>query len=65
MTQLETLEDLLEDLLSQALAGRDAAAFGERLQGLSAQLDAMGDTVAALDRQAGTSAELAELKATK
>ncbi len=65
VTQLETLEDLLEDLLSQALAGRDAAAFGERLQGLSAQLDAMGDTVAALDRQAGTSAELAELKATK
>lgn len=65
VTQFETLEDLLKTLLEQALAGRDAAAFGQRLEMLSAQVEAAGETVAALDRHAETASELAALKANR
>ena len=65
VTQFETLEDLFKELLDKALTGRDAAAFGARLQSLQAQIEAAGETVAALDRAAETSAELAALKAAK
>ncbi|MGC4116604.1 MAG: hypothetical protein QM765_18940 [Myxococcales bacterium] len=63
VTQFETLEDLLKELQEKALSGRDSAAFGERLTQLSTQIEAAGDTVAALDRAAATSSELAVLKA--
>ncbi len=65
VTQLETLEDLLKELQDQALAGRDSAAFGEQLTRLSAQVEAAGETVAALDHAAATSSELAMLRAGK
>ncbi|MBI5543286.1 MAG: hypothetical protein HY901_05320 [Deltaproteobacteria bacterium] len=65
VTQLETLEDLLKDLQDQALAGRDAAAFGQRMASLQVQIQAAGETVAMLDRQSETSSELAVLKAGK
>ncbi len=59
VTQLDTLEDLLKDLLTQGLAARDAAAFGQRMDALSAQIQAAGESVAMLDRHAETEAELA------
>jgi hypothetical protein len=65
VVQFETLEDLFKELSVQALAGRDAQAFSQRLQGLQAQIDAASQTVAALDRHAATSSELAELKVTR
>ncbi|HEY3449144.1 MAG TPA: hypothetical protein VGK67_22495 [Myxococcales bacterium] len=65
VTQFETLEDLLKELQDQALAGRDSAAFGQRLAKLSAQIEAAGETVAALDRASETSSELAALRAGK
>lgn len=63
VTQFETLEDLLKELQDQALAGRDSAAFGERLTKLSAQVEAAGETVKMLDQASETSSELAQLKA--
>lgn len=63
VTQFETLEDLLDELQAQALAGRDAAAFGQRLGQLSTQVEALGETVAALDKASETSSELNVLKA--
>jgi len=65
VTQFEIIEDLLKTLLDQALVGRDSAAFGGRLQSLQTQIEAAGETVAALDRGAETAAELAALKAAK
>jgi hypothetical protein len=65
VTQFETLEDLLKELQDQALAGRDAAAFGQRLGTLQAQIDAVGETVGALDRHREISSELAPFKADK
>jgi hypothetical protein len=65
VAQFETLEDLLRELQDQALAGRDSAAFGARLATLSAQVEAMGETVAELDRAAETSSELAAFEAGK
>jgi len=63
VTQFETLEDLLKELLDQAVAGRDASAFGRQLQALQARAEALGETVAALDRRRESAAELALLKA--
>jgi len=65
LVQLDTLEDTLQHLLTQGLAARDAAAFGEQLEGLAAQVEAAGETVTALDRFAGTEAELASLRASR
>jgi hypothetical protein len=62
VTQLDTVEDLLKELLAQGLNGRDAAAFGQRLDRLSAQIAAAGESVAALDRHSENHDELAELK---
>jgi hypothetical protein len=63
IAQLETLEDLLGDLLAQGLSGRDSAAFAERMDALSAQVQAAGESAAALDRAAGSEDELRYLGA--
>lgn len=62
IAQLETVEDILQDLLAQGLAGRDAGAFAGRIDALAAQIAAAGESVAELDRHAETEAELAALK---
>jgi hypothetical protein len=62
IAQLETIEDLLQDLLSRGLAGRDSEAFAGRIDGLALQIDASSESVASLDRHAETEAELAALK---
>ncbi len=61
VAQLETLEDLLSELLAQGLAGRDDEAFAQRMDALSAQVQAAGESVAALDRAAGSEDELRRL----
>lgn len=63
ITQLETLEDMLKEILDQALAGRDSESFGRRLESLSAQVEAVRETVSALDQHAETVSELAVFKA--
>lgn len=62
IAQLETIEDMLQDLLAQCLAGRDADAFAGRIDALAAQISAAGESVAELDRYAEAEAELAALK---
>jgi hypothetical protein len=62
VAQLETVEDLLQDLLTKGLSGRDSAAFASRIDALTAQVEAAGESVAALDRAAEGEAELAQLK---
>jgi hypothetical protein len=54
IAQFETIEGLLGDLLAQGLSGRDGAAFAERMDALSAQVQAAGESAAALDRAAGS-----------
>ena len=60
--QLDTLEDLLEDLERASLEGRDAAAFGARLEQTAALVESARQSVAALDGHAPAQAELAESK---
>lgn len=59
IVQLETIEDLLQEMLSTNLSGRDAEAFAQRITTLQAQIEAAGDSVGALDRHAELTAELA------
>lgn len=61
IAQLETLEDLLSELLAQGLTGRDSDTFAQRMDALSAQIQAAGESVAALDRTAGSEDELRRL----
>ncbi|MBS2029835.1 MAG: hypothetical protein JST54_18180 [Deltaproteobacteria bacterium] len=60
--QLDTLEDMLEDLERATLEGRDAAAFGARLEQTAALVESARQSVAALEAQAPGQAELAEAK---
>ncbi|MFN7134876.1 MAG: hypothetical protein ACK4N5_22540 [Myxococcales bacterium] len=59
IVQLETIEDLLQEMLATGLSGRDAGAFGERIGKLQAQIEAATESVGALDRHAELQAELA------
>ncbi len=61
VAQLETIEDFLQDLLAKGLSGRDSAAFAARIDALTAQAEAAGESVAELDRSAEDEAELAQL----
>lgn len=52
VVQFETLEDLVTDLRTSVLEGRDANAFGHRLNEVSALVDAARESVNALDAHA-------------
>lgn len=60
--QLDTLEDLLEDLVHASLEGRDAQAFSVRLTQVQGLIEAARQNTAALDAHATENALRAEVK---